>query len=295
MKHISKKEKSMSLDAPMYVYATEMVGAYYEAINVRNKKVLTIVGSGDQVLNAIEQGAKKIYGFDLNKNAQHMINLKLASVKTLNYSEFLDYFGEKPNSGFSYNIYTKIRKRLDKKTAKFFDNLYRKYNLSGLKVIKSDKFRQRDDISINTKEINYYLKDNKRYLNLKKRIKKIKFQFVRSDIKSIADKVNTKFDLINLSNVPNYVVQRLESNDKFGNFYKTVLLKIRKILNKNGLLFFYSYSDKSYPNIVAKRVPIASTNTTLSYLKERKEFKVKQFQFKGINKAADRITALYRI
>lgn len=45
--------------APLYLYGTEHISKYYSKLDLNNKKVLTIIGSGDQALNAFFYGAKK--------------------------------------------------------------------------------------------------------------------------------------------------------------------------------------------------------------------------------------------
>ena len=54
-----RKEEADFLKAPIYLYGTEAIGSYYKPLKLKGKSVLTINGSGDQVLNAYYFGAKK--------------------------------------------------------------------------------------------------------------------------------------------------------------------------------------------------------------------------------------------
>jgi S-adenosylmethionine:diacylglycerol 3-amino-3-carboxypropyl transferase len=125
----TKREARMSESAPMYVYATENVSAYYKFLKLKNKEILTICGSGDQVLNALYFEAKEVFAFDLNKKAKFITTLKIAALSHLDYAEFLKFFGEdKPNIGFDYKIYKKFRNKLESQTRSFFDRLYKKFD-----------------------------------------------------------------------------------------------------------------------------------------------------------------------
>lgn len=52
-----------------YPFTTENIAGYMPNLNIKNKSVLTLGSSGDQVLNAILLGAEHITLFDINPNA----------------------------------------------------------------------------------------------------------------------------------------------------------------------------------------------------------------------------------
>lgn len=60
--------------------------------DINNGNVLTVCGSGDQVLSSILYGAKKVDTFDSNKLAYYNLKLKLAVLKTLEYEEFINFY-----------------------------------------------------------------------------------------------------------------------------------------------------------------------------------------------------------
>ncbi len=289
------KEIEMSAAAPMYIYATEMTGTYYSILGLKDKSVLTICGSGDQAINACFFGAKKIVSFDLNRYCEHVLNLKIAAIKSLNYREFLEYFGEKNvNIGFDYSLYQKISVFLDQATKFFFDGRYKEFNNDGAKLVKSKCFRQRDDFSIMpATKVNNYLENEECYNRMRSILENKNIKFVQSDIKNIDYLAEGKFDIINLSNVPNYFVGHLGESEPLEYFYREILLKLRKLLFKKGRIFFYSYSDKSYPNRIASKIPLMSTKEGLDFLKSKKDLKVSQREFDGLNPGTmDRITIL---
>ena len=129
--------KSFSDTCQMYSLTTENISAYLKKIDLTNKKVLTVTSSGDHMLNMAFQDCKKIDCFDLNKNAYFMQELKIASIKKLDYEEFLDFFTdcerietvpdylsyhrkieENPNA-FNFEQYKLIRENL-KEEIKFY-------------------------------------------------------------------------------------------------------------------------------------------------------------------------------
>ena len=226
-------EISMANKGPMYIYATEMINEYYSFFNLKNKNVLTICGSGDQVLNALYLGAKKVTGFDLNVYSGYLLDLKISSIIGLEFKEFLNFFGnEKINKGFDYKYYDKVRNDLDNTTRSFFDNLYKKFDFDGKKVASSDYFRKRERVQERSaKMFNLYLKNEKSYLNLRKILKKTKPEFLIGGVLDISFLIkNEKYDIINLSNVQNYVCLNLGEDNTIKCFYKKVLEPLSNLL-----------------------------------------------------------------
>lgn len=293
--HISLKnvnEAKMSSNAPMYVYATENVAGYYQALVLKNKKVLAVCGSGDQVLNALYFGAEKVIGFDLNKRSEFITRLKITAILELNYNEFLEFFGEhKPNVGFNFILYKKIRISLDKPARKFFDSLYKKFNYNGLKLVRSDNFRQRDDFGHGSiKRINIYLRNARNYDYMKYILRNKGFRFIMEDATHISKNKmlrGKKYDLINLSNVPGYIVGSLIKSgyeDPIEEVYNSIFLRFKKSLSKRGKILFYIYSTSVFPNRIVKRSPITSDPKTLKRLMGKNEFKVSYKKFSGLTK-----------
>ena len=127
-KNKTLKEAKMSEEAPMYIYATEMVSEYCSILDIEGKKILSITGSGDQIINPILMGAKEVVGFDVNKRAEFITHLKIAAIKSLSYEEFLDFFGSKSTKpSFDYEIYKKIEKELPDTIKRFFTKIFAEF------------------------------------------------------------------------------------------------------------------------------------------------------------------------
>lgn len=284
---------AMTSKSPMYIYATEMVSSYYDKLNIKGRSILTIVGSGDQVINAYFFGAKSVVGFDINRNSFHIFNLKKAGILYLSYHEFVRFFGKKMNSGnLKYEVYKILRKNLPSATSNYFDVLYKQFKYDGGKLIKSDNFRQRSNVEADVTDINHYLANEENYLKTRDILRNNKIELIRLDINHI-DRIKDRFDIINLSNVLNYLTANVGKNDLL-DVLLGITRKVGKKLNKNGYFFYYSYSPKIYSSR-ARSIPPASQLFFVKKLEELNNFDLRFIKFKGIDSAAfDRINIFFK-
>ncbi|MFA6408036.1 MAG: DUF3419 family protein [Candidatus Paceibacterota bacterium] len=289
-----KKEPKMTEVAPMYVYATEMVAQYYKRISLKGKRVLTVAGSGDQVVNALYYGASEVVAFDINRNALFMTELKIAAIRTLSLSEFSHFFSQ-TQKGFDQALYLKMRPLLSKECQKYFDRLYKEIGTSGLGV--SDYFRSRNNLVDKKKarEVNAYLADIVAYRKMKEILEHnhpvLRIENVLN-LSTNEEFRGKKFDVINLSNIPNYLAGR-----SFGLTESQILSyfkKLKMLCSKQGAIFFYSFDNSVYPNPMSKIVPPASSPAFLKMLKQSGAFSVSQKSFPGLDGVGkkDRITIL---
>ncbi len=288
-----KKEPKMTKAAPMYVHATEMVSHYYKRLGLSGKRVLTTIGSGDQVINAFFYGADEVVGFDINRNASFLTELKIAAIKALTYREFMRFFSQ-TKSGFNETLYKKVRPMLSKACGNYFDSLYEEVGSSGLGA--SVYFRKRNHLISRAKslELNAYLTDASAYektrqiLMQKRPVLLVENVLTLGESKKLQGK---EFDIINLSNIPNYLTGRsfgLAEEDVISFFQK-----LQKLCSRQGFIFFYSYSNSLYPNEVSSGVPPISSPAFLQKLKQSGAFFVSQKSFAGIkDETKDRITIL---
>jgi len=281
----------MTSESPMYVYATEMVSQYYKRLDLKNKRVLSIVGSGDQIINAYYFGAKEVIGFDINKRAAFMLDLKKTAIINLNYKEFLNFFGSNLSNGtLSFKLYSKFCKGLPLRTQFFFDTAYKEYKNNGQELIKSDYFRQRAMMNCTALDVNAYLKNEKTYLKCRNIINNKKCHFLDLDLNDILTnkKLVGRFDLINLSNVPNYFTGDLVEKEYLSTL-SGIIKKISKRLSKDAALFYYSYSPSLYERL-DRKMPPASLIKMIFKIKENNKFKLDIKRFNGVNKGSfDRI------
>jgi len=275
----------------MYVYATEMVSSYYKYFDLSGKRVLSIVGSGDQIINAYFFGAKEVVGFDINQRAFFMLDLKLAAIALLGYSEFLDFFGSSMDGGsFDFKLYSKLSIGLSLETKKFFDGIYKEFNNNGKLLARSSYLRQRSMLKTSIKDINYYLKNEESYLKCREILENQTIEFLDLDINDICtdERLKGKFDVINLSNVLNYLTDNTAKEDLLDVLTK-VIKKVSKRVKSGCFLFYYSYSYKIYGSS-GRQIPPASRWNIIKGVASANNFKLSVKYFKGTN-----ITGLDRV
>jgi hypothetical protein len=222
-----------------------------------------------------------------------MTELKLAAIRALSYSEFLRYFTQ-TKTGFSKELYNKISPILSSPCRKYFDNLYRKYGLNGLGI--SPCFRQRAGIisKKKAKEINAYLASPLAYSQMKTILEhnKPKLQ-IRNVLELATNKefAGEHFDVINLSNVPNYLTGKSfkMKEDQVIMYFRS----LKKLLSKQGIFFFYSYDNKTYPTPISPSVPPVSSNAFYKKLQQSGNFTISRKSFPGIHDGnRDRVTII---
>jgi len=189
----------------IYTFTTENISEYLEYFELKNKSLLTVGSSGDQVLNAYYSGAKDITLFDINEYAKYYTYLKVAAILSLDYMEFQEFFFKRgldeyynPKM-FNKEIFNKIKSTLrmfDYESYLFFDELINLYEPFKIRDYLFD-----DDETRNTiiKESNTYLKDENSYNKLKNILKGISFKYINGDI--FKDNIPNKYDNIFLSNL----------------------------------------------------------------------------------------------
>ena len=75
----------------IYPFTTENISGYIDKFNLKDKSLLTVGSSGDQVINAILKGCKDITLLDINPYTKFYYYLKVASILTLNLDEFMAF------------------------------------------------------------------------------------------------------------------------------------------------------------------------------------------------------------
>ncbi len=283
--------QNMTSQSPMYIYATEMVSKYYSKLNLKDKRVLSITGSGDQIINAYFFGADEVIGFDINKYAAFMLELKVSAILRLSYAEFIKFFGKDMGNGtLEFSLYSKLKDNLSSDARRFFNKLYKDYNNNGKKLIKSSRFRQRSMINSSAAEINIYLRSKRNYLKCRSILQNKKPQSLELDINNIAvdKKLQGKFDIINLSNVINYFTGNVE-RDQVLKVLLNATKNISKRLKKDGIFFYYSYSPRLYYS-GERQTPPASQLRMIDQIKTINNFQVVLKRFTGVNQLTqDRI------
>jgi len=85
---LNKLTLDLNIYNRIYSFTNENVAGYIDYFDLKNKSLLTVGSSGDQVINAFYKGCRDITLIDVNPFAKYYINLKIAAVISLTYQEF---------------------------------------------------------------------------------------------------------------------------------------------------------------------------------------------------------------
>jgi len=85
-----------------------------------NNIIFSITSSGCNILNLLLFNPKKIYSVDYNPYQNYLLELKIAAIKNLDYSEFIQLMGLK-FSNKNHEIYKSIRENISDKARIFWD------------------------------------------------------------------------------------------------------------------------------------------------------------------------------
>lgn len=288
-----RREEQNFLKAPIYLYGTEAIGAYYSNLDLEDKSVLVVNGSGDQVLNAYYFGAKKVVGFDIVANTRYILDLKIVAIQKLSRLEFLVFFGDTKDLGdFNYETYKLLKNELSKETDDFFEELFEKYDYDGAKLLRSGDFRKRKEFYEKLFVINPFLANDENYEKMKQLVSEITLEFVESDIYEVHNKIKDKFDLINLSNVLNYISKDLVKRgveNPLEEMYEKILMNLGNMLNSSGKIIFYSFYRRLEE---VDDIPLINQEKSFEWIKNRREFNIYKIGFNGILFGTDEVTVL---
>ncbi len=185
----------------IYVNTNENLSEYYRFFPIDGGNVLTVSSGGDQILQAVYYGAKRIDSFDKNKFAIYAAKLKIAAVKALSQKEFLNFYNyAKFRENFSFNLYKKIRDYLDEETAMFWDAMYKAGFISwhGYMTFLSSRFDRTAE--------RYDEKDN--FWMTKTLLENVEITYCHSDIYGVLDSIQSdlKYGAVFLSNIYDYLM-----------------------------------------------------------------------------------------
>lgn len=190
----------------IYSFTTESISEYMKYFDFKDKSLLTVGSSGDQVLNAFYNGARDITLFDINKFAKYYVYLKIAAINSLDYEEFLMFFFKRDlenhysnKNMFSKDLFNKIKPSLemyDFESFLFFDGIFSLYNSVTIRDYLFDDDECRNPV---IKKFNIYLENEELYNKLKSIINEISFKYICGNI--FKDDIPCKYDNIILSNL----------------------------------------------------------------------------------------------
>ena len=186
----------------VYRFTNEDIAAYKKHLEDK-KRILSVIGGGQQILNSILLGSREIDCFDISIFPEYYLFLQLASVKELSLEEYLEYyFSENREVIFGDDLYDKVRESLPEKYKEFWDHLYMfddGYDIYNSLLFRSDVCIPKHAISTNP----YLSLDNYNKLQNILKNEEILITPHVGDIRTL--KFDKQYDLVNLSNIMEYI------------------------------------------------------------------------------------------
>lgn len=227
--------------AKMYAMTTENISGFINKYDLKNKKVLTVAGSGDQRYNCYLNGAKDVVCFDNNPLAELHIKLKDTAMKELEYADFLKFFGVgvdgKSNCFLDKIIFNKFKNYLDEDVYLFYDFLINGFRRHPF----GDAYYDYYNIYSKIKRLNDYV-ERSNFDKLSNIMTNKDINFLNVNVFSLPEVlVGERFDMILLSNISDYI-HYVYPNDYMAK-YRELIDKLVDNLYDGGIIQIgYIYS-----------------------------------------------------
>lgn len=243
-----------------YLSTSDDLNLVTKSYSFKNKKVISVAGAGDFPVNFYYAGAQDLQCFDISPQSCFFSELKIASLTTLDYGTFIEFFypkkywsrysqEEKHFSNeiypFSVEIYEKIREKISEQARKFFDLAFDpKKSGEYLRVTPDGGIILRRGFS-RVQRFNPYLASEKNYLLAQKLVKTKKCEFYPMSVEDYFEAFNNKCDYVYISNI---------FSDQFDKLlqFATKLLQTNKTTTI-GASLFYPYADSDLETELNKK------------------------------------------
>lgn len=219
----------------IYSMTTENIYGFLKNYDLKDKRVLTVAGSGDQRLNAYFLGAKSVTCFDVNPLTKFHMELKDKAISSINFEKFINFFSIYSRRygsyyhGLDYRIFDEFKEKLSNETKTFFEY-----------VINSTDIHVDDIYYYFVNELNI-LENMNCYLNVSgyeqmgKILQDKEIGFIESDFEDLPDIINgEKYDMILLSNISDYIHRMYGKNEL--EEYRMMIDRLCNNLNMYGIL-----------------------------------------------------------
>lgn len=187
----------------IYKKTNEKLNEFIDLL-LNKDKVLSVIGSGDQILNTLLTKPSKIDAFDISVFPKFFLKLKIASIKSLSRDEYIKFFFSTTETFLDeyYDdlYFDKIRKELDIEAEDFWTYLFQ-YN-DWYDIYNSTLFSSESVFEEQAIMQNKYL-DNDEYYHLRDILQSVQINYIESNLLDL--KINDTYDLIYLSNILEYV------------------------------------------------------------------------------------------
>lgn len=222
----------------IYPFTSENIAGYMKDLDLTGKKVITVTGSTDHILNAVLQGATEITTFDVNPKTEPYMDLKISAVRNLFYEDFIKLLLFENNMNLDYNIISSLD--MSKKSKAFWLEQLSKFNDNGIELRKSSLFNTKYFNPDSKLWQNLYLEKSK-YDLLKQRLNGVNITFVNASLKDL--KIEENFDYMFLSNISDYLNLMYSRNQLIN--YRNLLIQFQKRINTIYFAYLYDIGNSN--------------------------------------------------
>lgn len=234
----------------IYFNSNERLNDIFDKFNFKDKRIFSVLGSGDQAFHLINRGARKIDLFDCNNIAFYYFYLRIWMIKYFD----MFYYSNHLNSTFIKNLICKVKPaNNNENNALYFWQ----------KIIKMNIFDEYEDSIFvrnsicmannkidDLKKLKYYLKHNK-------------FNFHNIDISGEIS-VDRKYDYLILSNIAEWL-----SSSDYNNIWQ-FCRNVDQLLKDDGIAIcsklWNDDNDKRVKDILKRLFSINNLNDSTNYL-----------------------------
>lgn len=242
LKRLGELESNFGEYSKVYLNTTENISGIMSNMDIKDKSVLTVAGSGDQAVNAYLNGAKSVSIFDVNPLSFIMTDLKITGARKLSHSEFCDYFIPVCGRLLDYHIFNKLSNYLCEDTAIYFDYLYHTYTIQ--EIFNKTMYHFYTNVS-KLHDMNDYLK-RENFEKLPAILEGKSPTPIKANLTELKDKLEGTYDAILLSNISDSIDNIWDTNTL--RCYKRFIHTLSKRLNNGGIIQCgYIYSKYSTP------------------------------------------------
>lgn len=236
--------------ALLYSMTTENISGFINQYSLKNRKVLTVAGSGDQRYNCLLRGASEVVSFDVNPLVDLHLRLKEVAIQELSHSDFLKFFNvkysDKGDNFLDKSIYYKIRNYLDSDVRLFYDYIINEFRGEPFgRAYYSFPYEYGKMVGLS----NYISKDN--YQRMPELVSKNGINHMNVNVGSLPYMLDgEKFDMILLSNISDYIHHFYGSDHM--EIYKELIDQLVDNLYDGGIIEVgYIYNEYSLKDNVS--------------------------------------------
>ena len=222
----------------IYPFTSENIAGYMRNLDLTNKRIITVTGSADHILNAILQGSTDVTTFDVNPLTKMYMDLKISAIKNLSYDDFINLLLFESDTNLDYNIISSLD--MSKESKMFWLEKLSKCNNNGNKLRNSSLFYTKYFNPDSKLWQNLYLEKSK-YLSLKQKLNNSKIAFINTSLSDL--KIDKDYDYMFLSNISDYL-NLIYSDDSLKEF-RNLLKEFQKRVNTIYFAYLYDIGNSN--------------------------------------------------